>query len=153
MAESKPLALRRQKVSKRVRPRVQVRGEPLAQVRPRGFTSVAEVVVNHSSIHLAESFTYGVPEALKEIAVIGSWVLVPFQNQELEGVVLSVTDREEVSVKPIIQVFPALPMSDSLLRFAHDVALRYGARLIDVLRYVPKIPGRKASSRRPSAPP
>ena len=134
MAESKPLALRRQKVSKRV--------------RPRGFTSVAEVVVNHSSIHLAESFTYGVPEALKEMAVIGSWVLVPFQNQELEGVVLSVTDREEVSVKPIVQVFPVLPMSDSLLRFAQDVALRYGARLIDVLRYVPKIPGRKSSSHR-----
>ena len=126
MAESKPLALRRQKIASRA--------------LSGSFTRLAEVVVDHPSFHISEPFSYGIPDSIKDEVAIGSWVRVPFQSQILDGVVISISELQATSAKPLSKILKFQPLSSNQIALMKEIAQRYGVRLVDILRFIPRVP-------------
>ncbi len=70
-----------------------------------------KVLVELSAFNIDKTFTYHVPEEMVDGIKIGIRVLVPFNNQKLEGFVLDITDNiEEIEVKDIISVVDNEPI-------------------------------------------
>lgn len=106
-------------------------------VRSGRFESIAEVLIDHDLIHLDQPFSYGVPEDLMEDVIVGSRVVVPFKNQELEGVVIAVSRNAKTPNKPILKSIATHAYSADALDLAREVSRRYATSLIRVLRYTP----------------
>ena len=65
-----------------------------------------KVLVELSAFNIDKTFTYYVSDELKDKIKIGIRVLVPFNNQELEGFVLEILNdiSDEYEIKKIIDV-------------------------------------------------
>src|SRR5438105_15020486 len=85
-------------------------------------------------VPLDTSFTYGVPNGMQP--VIGGRVLVPFRQQRLSGIVVSLHDNKpEVQTKKLIEVLDPEPVLDpSLMRLGKWIADYYLAPLGEVFR-------------------
>lgn len=70
-------------------------------VRSARFTTSAQVLIDHDINHLDQPFTYGLPDDLKEKVLVGSRVVVPFKNEEREGIVLELIENQLSPNKPI----------------------------------------------------
>ncbi len=82
------------------------------------------------------TFTYSVPEPLKDAATLGVRVLVPFGNRKVTGFVVGVADSAEVErVKPIIDVLDVDPVVDAnMIELTRWIADYYLASWGEVLR-------------------
>jgi primosomal protein N' (replication factor Y) len=88
-------------------------------------------------VPLRNTFTYGVPEALRDQIQPGSRVLVPFRKKSLVGAVveLAATPPAETKIREVIKVLdlvPALP--PKLIELAHWIAGYYLAPIGEVFR-------------------
>ena len=74
---------------------------------------IAHVIINITAKGLQKTFTYLVPDSLKERIVIGARVLVPFGTRREEGIVVSTEDEltqiPEFKLKPIQAVLSVQP--------------------------------------------
>lgn len=116
---AKPLSLKREKSRH--------------QVKEGAFSSSAQVLLNHEIVHLDQSFSYGIPEKLRDSVTVGSLVQVPFNRNEIEGVVVAVNEAIESSLKPIIKVLKKSAFNLAALSFANDVAKRYACSAVKIL--------------------
>ncbi len=125
MMAAKPLALKR---------------EPVRRTSRAGlFTSVAEVLVDHGLGHLDQSFTYGIPAKLIDSINIGSLVKVPFNRNELEGVVVGKRVNESGTFKPVIGVIRQFAYTESAIALAREVAKRYATSVLRILKLFVKL--------------
>jgi len=76
-------------------------------------------------VPLRTTFTYGVPDALDELVVVGARVVVPFRNRAMIGVVVSVCPPGSKNLKTALEE-PALRLKD----------------VAEVLDPLPALPGR-----------
>jgi primosomal protein N' (replication factor Y) (superfamily II helicase) len=85
-------------------------------------------------VPLDTAFTYGIANGMQPI--IGGRVLVPFRQQRLSGIVVSLHDRKpEVQTKNVIETLDAEPVLDpSLMRLGKWIADYYLAPLGEVFR-------------------
>lgn len=101
----------------------------------------AEVVVEIADRKLDRPFHYEIPAQLEEVVKPGVRVLVPFGNRKLEGYVVGLVPRAEVTeTKPILAVREGEPViSNELLQLARWMALYYMCPLVTVLQaFFPK---------------
>ncbi len=82
------------------------------------------------------TFTYSVPEALQNAAVVGVRVLVPFGRRKITGFVVGVAETAEVErVKPIVDVLDVSPVVDAnMIQLTRWIADYYLASWGEVLR-------------------
>jgi primosomal protein N' (replication factor Y) len=88
-------------------------------------------------VPLRTTFTYGVPESLREIVQPGARVLVPFRNKSLVGVVTELTEQAPANTKirditKVLDLRPAL--TPKLIELAHWIAGYYLAPIGEVFR-------------------
>ena len=57
----------------------------------------ADVLVELKAKQIDKTFTYLVPDNLKDKVKVGIRVIVPFGKQKLEGFVLNITDKKDSS--------------------------------------------------------
>ncbi|MFM8384445.1 MAG: hypothetical protein ACKN96_05640, partial [Actinomycetota bacterium] len=107
-------------------------------VRSARFTTSAQVLIDHDINHLDQPFTYGLPDDLKERVLVGSRVVVPFKNEEREGIVLELIENQLSPNKPIIRTMNQSAYSADALKFAGEVASRYASSVVKILRYIPE---------------
>ena len=69
-----------------------------------------EVLVEIKAWKVDKTFTYKVPEKLKNEIEIGKRVIVPFQNRELEGFVMDFAINVDYEVKDIIAIIDEKPV-------------------------------------------
>ena len=74
-----------------------------------------EVLVEIKAKKIDKTFTYLVPDNLKEKVVVGKRVLVPFGKQTLEGFILKIERNKEIDfeLKNIIDVIDEEPVINS----------------------------------------
>lgn len=72
----------------------------------------AQVLVELSAFNIDKTFTYLVPQDLEDKMQVGIRVLVPFNNQKLEGFVLQILDScdDDYEIKEIIDVVDIEPI-------------------------------------------
>ena len=78
----------------------------------------AEVIVEYNSKQIDKTFTYLIPQSLKDILTKGMKVIVPFGNKEINGFVLKITNEKQndVNLKAIINIVtPEFVLTDELL--------------------------------------
>jgi len=88
-------------------------------------------------VHLRTTFTYSVPDALRQQAQVGSRVLVPFRKKSLVGVVTEFTDRppEATKIREISKVLDLVPaLTPKLLELGNWIAGYYVAPIGEVFR-------------------
>ncbi len=87
-------------------------------------------------VPLHQSFTYALPPTLRESAVVGCRVLVPFGNRRLTGVILRVhNDPPEQQTRDVLRLLDSEPVLDAgLLRLASWIAEYYCAPLGEVVK-------------------
>jgi primosomal protein N' (replication factor Y) (superfamily II helicase) len=88
-------------------------------------------------VPLRNTFTYAIPEAMREQVQPGSRVLVPFRKKSLVGVVVELADAPPADTKireiaKVLDLVPALP--PKLLELAHWIAGYYVAPIGEVFR-------------------
>src|SRR6478672_3974464 len=85
-------------------------------------------------VPLDTAFTYGIANGMQP--VIGGRVIVPFRQQRLSGIVVTLHDHKpEVQTKNVIQTLDSEPVLDSsLMRLAKWIADYYLAPLGEVFR-------------------
>jgi primosomal protein N' (replication factor Y) (superfamily II helicase) len=89
------------------------------------------------AVPLRTTFTYGVPEALREIVQPGSRVLVPFRNKAMVGVVVELTDQVPpgTKIRDIAKVLDLRPaLTPKLIELGHWIASYYLAPIGEVYR-------------------
>lgn len=74
-----------------------------------------DVLVELKIKKIDQTYTYSVPEELKEQIEIGKRVLVPFNNQKLEGFILNIKDKVDFKTKDIISVIDENPVLNNEL--------------------------------------
>jgi primosomal protein N' (replication factor Y) len=89
------------------------------------------------AVPLRTTFTYAVPDVLRESAVPGSRVLVPFRNKSMVGVIIDLPERgpDKAKIRDIsrvLDIVPALP--PALLELGHWIAGYYLAPVGEVFR-------------------
>ena len=88
---------------------------------------VASVLVELSHVFIDKTFSYNVPDLLKDNIKIGMRVTVPFGSQTLEGFVLSLKKEKEDNLKDIISLVDSYPVLNkellSLGRYIKDETL------------------------------
>ena len=74
-----------------------------------------DVLVELKAKKIDKTFTYSVPDILKDKVSIGKRVLVPFSTQKLEGFILNISDYKDLDyeVKDIISVIDDQPVINS----------------------------------------
>ncbi len=110
---------------------------------------VAQVLVDTGVPHLDQYFDYLIPQKYAHSAQSGVRVQVPFNSQELEGVILSRTelDQSRKNLKSITKVLSPIPiMSSETIALLMDCAKRWASLPYDIIRSA--IPPRVASSER-----
>ena len=88
-------------------------------------------------VPLRTTFTYAVPEALREQALPGSRVLVPFRKKSLVGVVVELVDTapEGTRIREITKVLDLLPaLTPKLIELGQWIAGYYLAPIGEVFR-------------------
>ena len=108
-------------------------------VRSGRYKYTADVLIDHDLTHLDRPFTYGVPTDLQPTLTVGSRVAVPFNGNEVEGIVITIQEGSETPNKPILRILNVSSFSAETLRLAGEIAKRYASTLVKVLRYVPEI--------------
>ncbi len=88
-------------------------------------------------VPLRTTFTYAVPESLREIVQPGARVIVPFRRKAMVGVVVELTDRAPADTKireitKALDRVPALPLK--LIELGHWIANYYLAPVGEVFR-------------------
>ena len=110
---------------------------------------VAQVLVDTGVPHLDQHFDYLIPENYAESAQSGVRVQVPFNNQELEGIIISrqELDQSRNNLKNITKVLSPIPiMSNETISLLMDCAKRWASLPYDIIRSA--IPPRIASAER-----
>ena len=64
----------------------------------------AEILVEIKSKHTDKTFTYHIPENMRNDVLIGKRVVIPFGHQTLEGYVLNILNDCEMDTKDILDV-------------------------------------------------
>src|SRR5271165_2366516 len=98
---------------------------------PASFCNVA------LQVPLRTTFTYGVPEALREQVQAGSRVLVPFRKKTMVGVVteINVTPPAETKIRDVAKVLDLLPaLTPKLIELGQWIANYYLAPIGEVFR-------------------
>jgi primosomal protein N' (replication factor Y) len=117
-------------------------GPPSAADAGAPASGFADVVLDTRAQLPHERYTYSVPEAMRDRAVPGARVRVPFGARSLPGLVVAVSDRTDhpTDLRPIAAVLDEPPLlTPAMLGLAAWVAERYCAPLPEVLRaMVPK---------------
>lgn len=100
--------------------------------------TIAEVLINRPSKHLNRTFSYRIPETMKE-AGVGWRCVVNFARRKEEGIILSI--REEETSKLPYKILDILSLVDSfpwfteeMIRTALWISSYYMCTLIDALR-------------------
>ena len=122
MTDQRPLSLKRERAQSANRSRIS--------------NLIADVLVDHEILHLTQTFSYGIPDALRAVVHVGSTVRVPFRNSEKPGVVVGIRSDNE-SVKTISKALNSWAFSRSTLELAKEVAQRYGSHQLEILNSVP----------------
>ncbi len=110
---------------------------------------VAQVLVDTGVPHLDQYFDYLIPQKYADSAQSGVRVQVPFNSQELEGVILSrqELDQSRKNLKSITKVLSPIPiMSSETIALLMDCAKRWASLPYDIIRSA--IPPRVASAER-----
>ncbi|WP_054958383.1 primosomal protein N' [Paenibacillus dakarensis] len=99
---------------------------------------MARVIVDVPSKDTDRPFDYLIPERLRPWVEVGSRVGVPFGHRTLQGFVVSLHPRSEISyakMKPIQEVLDfAPPLSPELIKLSEWMKDRYACRQITVLQ-------------------
>jgi primosomal protein N' (replication factor Y) (superfamily II helicase) len=88
-------------------------------------------------VPLRSTFTYAIPDALRESILPGSRVLVPFRNKSLVGVVVECVPQgpEGTKIREITKALDFLPaLTPKLIELAHWIAGYYLAPIGEVFR-------------------
>ncbi len=88
-------------------------------------------------VPLRTTFTYAVPESLREIVQPGARVIVPFRKKAMVGVVVELTDRapEGTKIREITKALDRLPaLTPKLIELGHWIANYYLAPIGEVFR-------------------
>lgn len=102
----------------------------------------ADIIVDISHENLDKTYQYAVPEALREKAVIGTLVEIPFGkgNRLIKGYIISLSDTPKIDVayiKPIKDIVSdALVMESHLIHLAFWIKENFGATMNDALKTV-----------------
>ena len=89
------------------------------------------------AVPLRTTFTYAVPEALRDAVQPGTRVLVPFRKKSMVGVVVDLPARppEKTKIREISQVLDVIPaLMPSLIELGHWIAGYYLAPVGEVFR-------------------
>ena len=83
----------------------------------------AKVLIQYGVKSLDRTFTYRIPEELRDILEVGMKVYVPFGHQKINGFVLEITDTKDIDdVKDIIDVVTReLKLNNELLKLGHHI--------------------------------
>ena len=88
-------------------------------------------------VPLRTTFTYAVPESLREIVEPGARVIVPFRKKAMVGVVVELTDRapEGTKIREITKALDRVPaLTRKLIELGHWIANYYLAPVGEVFR-------------------
>ena len=87
------------------------------------------------NIPVSSHFTYSIPEELRESVLPGLRVLAPFGNKDITGIVLSVSDKTELTkLKNIKKVLDPVPLlNDEMLSFCKWISAYYIAPIGEVV--------------------
>jgi primosomal protein N' (replication factor Y) len=88
-------------------------------------------------VPLRTTFTYAVPESLREIVQPGTRVIVPFRKKAMVGVVVELTDRapEGTKIREITKALDRVPaLTPKLIDLGHWIANYYLAPVGEVFR-------------------
>ena len=100
----------------------------------------ASVIVDISLAKLDKCFSYIIPEELRDRALPGASVVVPFGNRKLKGYIVAVTDQVDIDpsrLKPILELQQeALSSQGQLIALAEWMRQNYGATMNQALRTV-----------------
>jgi primosomal protein N' (replication factor Y) len=110
---------------------------PAPALRPESpAAAYASVVPDTRAMLPQDRYTYSVPEELRERAVPGVRVRIPFGSRSLPGLVVALSDRSDhPDVRPLLAVIDDQPLlPEVLLGLAEWVAARYCAPLGEVLK-------------------
>lgn len=121
MAADKPLTLRRQK------------GKSTTRARQSSESYQVDVLVDTAVFHLEQPFSYFLPEELEGLIGEGSLIRVPFKNDLKDGVVLSIKEKSQASLKPVHSLLTQVRLSQSFLEFTKKVSERYIANQASIL--------------------
>ncbi len=106
-------------------------------------TILAQVFAEKTTINFDKSFSYRVPENMRETVAVGQRVLVPFGkgDKKRQGVIVGVLETENTDdkIKPISKILDEKPIvTDEMLKLAQFMADRYFCTFYDALK--PMIP-------------
>src|ERR1700722_14239108 len=88
-------------------------------------------------VPLRTTFTYAVPESLREIVQPGTRVIVPFRKKAMVGVVVDLSDRapEDTKIREITKALDRVPaLTPKLIELGHWIANYYLAPVGEVFR-------------------
>jgi primosomal protein N' (replication factor Y) len=89
------------------------------------------------AVPLRKTFTYAVPEAMRDAVQPGTRVLVPFRKKSMVGVVVDLpgSPPEKTKIREISQVIDVIPaLTPSLIELGHWIAAYYLAPVGEVFR-------------------
>ncbi len=116
------------------------------------MSEYADIIVDISHENLDKSYQYSIPEKLREDAVIGAMVIVPFGkgNRFIQGYIVGISGEPKWKVdliKPIHQIVSnALVIESQLISLAYWIKETFGATMNDALKTV--IPVKKSVKQR-----
>jgi primosomal protein N' (replication factor Y) (superfamily II helicase) len=88
-------------------------------------------------VPLRTTFTYAVPESLRDLVQPGTRVLIPFRKKAMVGVIVELTDRapEDTKIREITKVIDRVPaLTPKLVELGHWIANYYLAPVGEVFR-------------------
>ncbi|MDE7061081.1 MAG: DEAD/DEAH box helicase family protein, partial [Lachnospiraceae bacterium] len=109
----------------------------------------ADVIVDISSGLLDKTYQYSIPQCLKDEAVVGAPVEIPFGHGKREGYIVGLSEEEKIAIeriKPILAVKKRGQVIESqMIALAYFIRENFGATMNDALRTV--IPVKQAVRR------
>src|SRR5579864_6058781 len=88
-------------------------------------------------VPLRNTFTYAIPEVLREVVQPGTRVVVPFRRKSLVGVVTECIPRapENTKIRELTKILDLIPaLTPKLVELAHWIAAYYLAPIGEVFR-------------------
>ncbi|MFA5091985.1 MAG: hypothetical protein WC483_05460, partial [Candidatus Paceibacterota bacterium] len=90
------------------------------------------------------AFDYAIPERYRAFVRRGSWVMIPWRNRPVDGLVVDVTEKADAkatTVKEILGFGDARALDESLARLPEWMADRYFAAPATALKaFLPRTP-------------
>lgn len=102
----------------------------------------ADIIVDISHENLDREFQYSIPEKLKEQAVIGASVEIPFGsgNKSRKGYIVGISDKPKIAaerIKPLLSIEPrGIRIESRMIALAGKMREMYGGTMNDALRTV-----------------